>query len=126
MIYRKFSVRCEAAIIERATDEGGKLHCERCAAWMRRRADFEIDHVIAEAIRPEADKKRPLVPADGQLLCKARCHKAKTANDIDAAARAERRKARSLGVKVKHRRRKREKGPYRPPPGRPEIARRFQ
>ena len=26
----------------------GRVHCERCGAWCRKRADYQIDHVIAE------------------------------------------------------------------------------
>jgi hypothetical protein len=89
--YRVFSPALKAAIELRATDEGGRVRCERCGLWCKSRREFEIDHVLAERMRPEADKLRKLVPADGQLLCKAVCHPAKTKEDVGAIAGAKRR-----------------------------------
>lgn len=123
---RNFSLRCQAAIIKRATIDG-RVTCERCGAWCKSRADFEIDHVIAEGMRPAADRKRPLVPADGQLLCKAVCHKAKTKTDKGVIALAVRQEAKALGAKKRRKERKRE---HREPikrmaPGKTRIAREY-
>jgi hypothetical protein len=79
------------AIEARATDEGGRVRCERCGLWCKSRREFEIDHILAERMRPEADKLRKLVAADGQLLCKSLCHPAKTKEDVGAIATAKRR-----------------------------------
>ena len=87
---RPFPREVQAVIIWRATDADGKVKCERCGAWMKSRAYYEIDHVISEGVRPEADKKRKLTAADGQLLCRAVCHAAKTEDDKGAIAKAKR------------------------------------
>jgi len=91
--YRLFPRAVKKQIIARATIDG-RVTCERCGAWCKTRKDFEIDHVIAERMRPEADKKRNLRAADGQLLCTAVCHRAKTAKDKGFIAEAKRREAR--------------------------------
>lgn len=95
---REFSVADQVAIIRRATDEDGRIHCERCGLWLKSRRHYDIDHIISEGIRPAADKKRKLTPADGQLLCKAVCHKQKTRGDQGAIGVAKRREAFDLGV----------------------------
>ena len=97
-IRREFTVADQKAIVARATDADGKIKCEQCGAWVKSRKDYEIDHVISEGIRPAADKKRKLKPADGQLLCKAICHKAKSARDVGDIGQAKRREARSAGI----------------------------
>lgn len=93
---REFDASVLIAILRRATDSSGAVHCERCGAWCPKRSDFEIDHIISEGIRPEADKRRKLRPADGQLLCKAVCHRDKTRRDDGAIAEAKRREARHV------------------------------
>jgi uncharacterized C2H2 Zn-finger protein len=95
---REFSVDVQVAIIRRATDGDGRVHCERCGAWLKRRADYEIDHVLAEGMRPRGDRLRRLKAADGQLLCKAVCHRAKTSDDVGKIAEAKRIEARDLGA----------------------------
>lgn len=120
---RNFSLRCQAAIIVRAT-VAGRVSCERCGLWCKSRAAFEIDHVLAEAMRPRLDRRRPLTPADGQLLCLA-CHDEKTRGDLGAIARAVRREAKALGAHKGDRQRK-----ERPPltkrvAGKPRIAREY-
>lgn len=91
---REFSAALELAIIRRATDDAGLVHCEKCGAWLKSREDFEIDHVVSEGIRPEVDKAHKLKAADGQLLCRP-CHRKKTPADQNDIARAKRREAKA-------------------------------
>jgi hypothetical protein len=89
---REFTLTDRIAIRGRATDGQGRVHCERCGRWCSKKADYQIDHVIAEGLRPAADLQRKLTPADGQLLCAAVCHPEKTKADkghIGKAARLE-------------------------------------
>jgi uncharacterized C2H2 Zn-finger protein len=129
---REFTVADLVAIVTRATDEAGLIHCERCGAWCKRRADYEIDHIIAEGMRPKADKKRKLTPADGQLLCVAVCHPPKTKRDKEDINEAKRREARSLLLVRPGRRKawwrhgKDQKPPVKIANGPPGMARRFQ
>jgi hypothetical protein len=54
---------------------------------------YEIDHILAEALRPEADKTRPITIAEGQLLGKECCHRGedgKTNKDVKAIAKGKR------------------------------------
>lgn len=128
--YRKFSVRACLDIVARATDGEGHIHCERCGRWCPKRADFEIDHILAEGMRPAADKARKLTAADGQLLCKAKCHPEKTDKDKGEIALAVRREAYAAGVdrpgkqKMRSKPRK-ERRLYRPIAGKPRIAREY-
>jgi uncharacterized C2H2 Zn-finger protein len=126
---REFWIADQVAIIQRATDEDGKIKCERCGAWMKSRKDYEIDHVLAEGMRPEADKKRKLTRADGQLLCVAVCHPEKTRLDKQAISEACRRAAYGIRAerpgKQKIRRRPRDiKPPLEVAPGPPALMRR--
>ena len=95
---REFSIAVQLAIVERARDEGERILCERCGVWVKSRKDWEIDHILAEGMRPYNDKARPLTAADGQLLCVAVCHKEKTAEDKANISRAKRVRARGLGL----------------------------
>src|SRR6202035_4860550 len=95
---REFTLADRIAIVGRATDEAGRIHCERCGAWCRKKADYQIDHIIAEGERP-ADLLRKLTPADGQLLCVAVCHPLKTRADKGAIAKAVRLEAAQIGAK---------------------------
>jgi hypothetical protein len=97
---REFSIGVQLEIVRRATDADGRLKCEKCGAWLLKRADYEIDHVISEGIRPAADKKRRLTAADGQLLCTAICHPDKTSRDDGDIAEAKRREAVELGLEA--------------------------
>lgn len=54
--------------------------CERCGADCPARADYEIDHTVAEGVRPANDNRAPLTADDGQLLC-LKCHAKKTRRD---------------------------------------------
>lgn len=80
MTYRRFSKRARAEI-------GSRGRCERCGAACPTRADYQVDHIIPEALRL-ADA-RPLTCDDGQLLC-LDCHDAKTKRDVAEIARAKR------------------------------------
>ena len=118
---RPFPLAAQRAIIARAAHETGQVHCEQCGILLKSREEWEIDHVIAEAIRPAADKSRRLTAADGQLLCKT-CHRAKTGNDDSDIARAKRREAADFGAgKPK---RERERRPLRVAAGTPQLMRR--
>jgi hypothetical protein len=126
MSYRKFSLKVRIQIVVRATDGRG-VHCERCGEWCPKRADYQIDHVIPEGMRPPEDLKRELTPADGQLLC-LECHDEKTDKDKGEIALAVRRQGYALGIerpgKKKMRARPKEKRPrYRPAAGVPRLAR---
>jgi hypothetical protein len=101
---RNFTQMDLIAIVGRATDSSGRVHCERCGAWCRKRADYQIDHVIAEGERPAVDLERKLTPADGQLLCVALCHPDKTRKDKRDIGKAKRLEAAELGVKPPPRR----------------------
>lgn len=88
------------AIHKRATDKRGVKRCENpaCRAIIKGGA-CHVDHILADGLRSEADKKRKLTPADGQLLCLP-CHDEKTRkHDVPAIAKAKRREAAHLGVK---------------------------
>jgi hypothetical protein len=128
---RKFPLDAQLGIVKRATDGSGRIHCEGCSVWVKSRRDYEIDHIISEGVRPPADKGRRLTAADGQLLCTAVCHPAKTRRDDAAIAQAKRREASSLGLerpgKVKIGRREKrepERLPNRVANGVPALARR--
>ena len=129
---REFSQDDRIAIRGRATDSSGRVHCERCGRWCPKRADYQIDHILAEGMRPTADLKRKLTPADGQLLCVAVCHPRKTKADKGDIGEAKRREAAELGLRPPPRRKigwGREKA-ARPPlqvvNGPPAMARRFR
>lgn len=131
-VRREFTQDDRIAIRGRATDGGGRVHCERCGRWCPKRADYEIDHVIPEGMRPTADLKRKLTPAAGQLLCVAVCHPPKTVRDKGDIAEAKRREAAELGLRTPPRRKigwgreKADKPPLEVANGLPAIARRFQ
>jgi hypothetical protein len=128
---REFSVSDLVAIVTRATDESGRIHCERCGAWCPKRKDYEVDHIVPEGLRPAADKMRKLTPADGQLLC-LDCHPPKTKTDKQDINEAKRREARALLLvqpgrrKVWWRHGKEQKPPLKVAAGRPGLARRYQ
>jgi HNH endonuclease len=129
---REFSQSDKIAIVGRATDAGGRVHCERCGAWCRKRADYQIDHIIAEGERPAADLMRKLTPADGQLLCVAVCHPQKTKADKGDIAKAKRVEAAHVGVKPPPRRKINWGHSSEPKPkltkianGKPRIAREY-
>lgn len=126
---RNFSMQLRIAIVNRASDEHWNIHCEKCGAFCKSKLEYQIDHVIPEKQRPKEDLKKPLVAADGQLLCLA-CHRLKTAKDLAHIALAKRQEAYHKGLKDERKRRirtreKAPKEPYEPCPGEPRIAREF-
>jgi len=128
---REFSIGDRIAIVGRATDGSGKIHCERCGAWCRKRKDYAIDHVLAEGMRPAADLARKLTPADGQLLC-LDCHTPKTKTDKGDIGKAKRLEAARLGVSTPPRRKinwghgeRQDKPPLKVANGKPRIAREY-
>jgi len=127
---REFSISDLVAIVTRATDADGKIKCERCGAWCPKRKDYEVDHILAEGMRPKADLKRKLAPADGQLLCVAVCHPPKTKRDNEDIHEAKRREQRALLLvrpgkrKAWWRHGKDQKPPLKVAAGPPAMARR--
>jgi hypothetical protein len=96
---REFTPKQKECIVERSK-RSGVIHCEGCGLALGGKP-HEIDHIIAEAIRPAADKLRPLTIADGQLLGKECCHRGKngkTSKDVKLAAKARRQYAKANGV----------------------------
>jgi hypothetical protein len=89
MIRINFSCRTIRDIERRATDMTGRKWCEACGAECVTRADYEIDHCVAEGIRPTNDNRPPLSMADGRLMC-LKCHDKKTRADVAAIAKAKR------------------------------------
>jgi len=83
-----FPSKCVHAIVARATDMRGHTYCEQCGEECMSRADYEIDHCVAEGVRPPG-KRPPLTADDGKLLC-LRCHGQKTRRDVAEIARAKR------------------------------------
>ena len=128
---REFTVSDRIAIVGRATDPQGRVHCERCGAWCRKKADYQIDHIIAEGERPAADLLRKLTPADGQLLCVVVCHPLKTKKDKGDIGKAKRLEAAELGVKPPPRRKinwgheREAKPPLKVAAGKPRLAREY-
>jgi HNH endonuclease len=89
-----FSKAAQREIISRSTDMKGSTFCEQCGAECVTRADYEIDHIVAEGVQP-ANDNRSLTAEDGKLLC-LRCHDKKTKRDMFEIAKVKR-------LKKKHR-----------------------
>ena len=89
MIRIAFSKASKRMIERRATDMTGRMWCEECGAECLSRADFEIDHIVAEGVRPANDNRPALTADDGKLLC-LKCHDKKTRRDVNEIARAKR------------------------------------
>jgi hypothetical protein len=127
---REFTITDRIAIVGRATDASGKVHCERCGKWCRKKADRAIDHIVAEGMRPAVDLRRKLTPADGQLLC-LDCHTPKTKTDKGAIAKAVRLEAAQVGAKPPPRRKinwghaREPKPPLKVAAGKPRLAREY-
>lgn len=92
-LYRRFPALAQREIASRSTDMTGRVWCEKCGAECSTRADYEIDHIVAEGVLPAFRDRRPLTAADGALLCLS-CHGKKTRGDIFEIARAKRLEAR--------------------------------
>jgi hypothetical protein len=89
MIRISFSTASKRTIVLRATDMQGRIWCEQCGVECVTRADYEIDHVVAEGVRPANDNRSPLTADDGKLLC-LKCHDKKTRRDVFEIAKAKR------------------------------------
>ena len=89
MIRIAFSAASTRAIERRATDMTGRKWCEQCGAECPTRADYQIDHCVAEGVRPANDNRSPLTADDGKLLC-LKCHDKKTRRDLFEIAKAKR------------------------------------
>jgi hypothetical protein len=86
LLFTKAVIR---TIVSRATDMKGRVWCEQCCAECLTRADYEIDHCVAEGVRPANDNRGPLTADFGQLICLA-CHDKKTRRDVFEIAKAKR------------------------------------
>lgn len=89
---RNFDKDCKAAMLKRATDASGQLRCEGCGLAIKK-SEAEFDHIIAEGLLSDEDKKRKLTPADGQVLGAKCCHRgpvSKTSSDQSKIAKAKR------------------------------------
>lgn len=98
---REFTRNQREQIVERSKDHLGRICCERCNLVLAGKP-YEIDHIIAEALRPEADKQRKITIAEGQLLgfCCHRSKDGKTNKDVTAIAKAKRVYNRANGLKA--------------------------
>lgn len=97
---REFTRNQREEIVERSKRGGKDIRCEGCGQVLGAKP-YEIDHIIAEALRPEVDKQKRLTIAEGQLLGKC-CHRGedgKTNKDVKAIAEAKRRYDRANGLK---------------------------
>ena len=100
MSRREFTRNQREQIAERSK-RNGVICCEGCGLVLAGKL-YEIDHTIAEALRPEADKQKPITIAEGQLLGKDCCHRGedgKTNKDVAQIAKAKRQNAKHLGIK---------------------------
>ena len=90
MSRREFPDRIKIQILKRAMDENGRVRCEGCGGVLKQK-QWEIDHVIAEAL--VVDKTKALTADDGQILgpCCHRGEDGKTAKDVGMIAKAKRR-----------------------------------
>ncbi|MFN3169258.1 MAG: hypothetical protein ACE37E_01035 [Hyphomicrobiales bacterium] len=91
-IYRKFTPSQKEQIRERSKNAKGQICCEGCGLVLGAKP-HEIDHVLAEKLRPDADKKQPLKLVEGQLLGVDCCHRGpdgKTKRDVSMIAKAKR------------------------------------
>ena len=126
---REFSVSDKVAMFRRATNSSGQTQCEKCGIWVKSRKDYEFHHLVPEAMRPTADRKRKLGPADGRLWC-LKCHGEQTPRDVDDINEAKRREARELLLVQPGRRKawwrhtKDQKPPLKVASGLPGLARR--
>ena len=99
---REFTRNQREQIAERAKRDG-VVCCEGCGLVLAGKP-FEIDHIIAEALRPEADKQKPITIAEGQLLGKDCCHRGddgKTNQDVKKIAKSKRQNAKHLGIAIR-------------------------
>lgn len=102
MARREFTRNQREQIVERSKNERGEICCEKCRLVLAGKP-YEIDHTIPEALRPEADKQKPITIAEGQLLglCCHRGPEGKTNKDVAQIAKAKRQYDRANGLKTK-------------------------
>ena len=103
MSRREFTRNQREQIVERSKNDAGLICCEGCNQVLGAKP-YEIDHIIAEALRPEADKKKKITIAEGQLLGKDCCHRGadgKTNQDVKKIAKGKRQYDRANGMKAK-------------------------
>lgn len=103
MTRRNFTQKQKQQIVARATIDR-VVYCEGCGVALKQGA-WEVDHVLAEGLRPEADKQRPITIAEGQLLGKC-CHRGpdgKTNKDVKAIAKSNRQFAGHNGTRTRTR-----------------------
>lgn len=122
---REFSAAVQVAIIRRATIDG-KLYCEKCEAWIKKRSGGEVHHVKQDAM--EVDKASRLKASDGLFLC-VPCHREESGAQARVYARVLRVEASHVGARAASRpipsRAKAERIPRPVAPGRGEIGRRY-
>lgn len=91
MSRREFTRNQREQIVERSKNAAGQICCEGCKQVLGLKP-YEIDHIIAEALRPEVDKQKKITVAEGQLLGNC-CHRGeggKTNADVTRIAKAKR------------------------------------
>lgn len=100
MSRREFTRNQKEQIVERSKNERGQICCEKCRLVLDGKP-HEIDHIIAEALRPEIDKQKKITIAEGQLLgnCCHRGNDGKTNKDVSLIAKAKRQYDRANGMK---------------------------
>jgi hypothetical protein len=99
MSRRNFTRNQLEQIVDRATIDG-TVYCQGCGLALKKGA-WEVDHIIPEAIRPEADKRVKITIAEGQVLGRECCHRGadgKTARDVKQIAKAKRQNAKDIGI----------------------------
>jgi len=101
MSRREFTRNQREQIVERSKNADGFICCEGCGLVLGAKT-YEIDHILAEGLRPEADKQKKITIAEGQLLGKSCCHRGedgKTNADVKKIAQAKRQYNRANGIK---------------------------
>lgn len=87
---REFTPAQKRQIVERSKNERGEICCEGCGLVLGHKP-YEVDHILPEGLITDADKTKPLVIAEGQVLGKDCCHRGldgKTAKDVKRIAKA--------------------------------------
>lgn len=101
MSRRKFTPTQRREIVIRSKNADGFICCEGCGQVLGAKP-YEIDHIIPEGLRPEADKQRKISIVEGQLLGKDCCHRGengKTKKDQKQIAKSNRQFDKSQGLK---------------------------
>ena len=101
MARREFTATQRREIVNRAKNADSQICCEGCGQVLGAKT-YEIDHIIPEGLRPEADKQRKMTIAEGQLLGKDCCHRGengKTKKDQQQIAKSNRQFDKSQGLK---------------------------